>query len=111
MSKFEKKLIRDGKEMKADRAADVAQTVKMEAEDLVRKLTKEKLALKSKINGLSDLGPDNSYSLRPTDKSFDAAKWVNGLHEATLELKLKQVELDAAEEILTEWFGTESNEK
>ncbi len=110
MSKFEKTLIRDGKEMKADRAADLAQTVQMEVEDLVRKLTKEKLALKSKINNLSDLGPENSYSLRPADKSFDAAKWVNSLHETKLDLKLKQVELDAAEEILKEWF-IEGDEK
>lgn len=107
VSKFEKTLVRDGKEIKSDRAANLALTVKMEVEDLVRKLTKEKLALVSKIDNLSDIGPDNSYSLRPTDKNFDAAKWVESLHETQLDLKLKQVELDAAQEILTEWFSNE----
>jgi hypothetical protein len=107
MGKFKSTLTASDSKIKATRAANVELVVKMEVEDLVRKLTKEKLALSSKIDNLTDLGPDTSTSLRPTSKDFNAAKWVSELHEATLDLDLKDIELLAAKEILKEWFADE----
>ena len=105
MSKFKSTLTASDSKIKATRAANVELEVKMEVEDLVRKLTKEKLSLSSKIDNLCDLGPDVTTSLRPTSKDFNPAKWVSELHEARLDMELKDVELASAKEILKEWFA------
>jgi len=105
MSKFVNTLTASDKTIKKTRATNLELTVKMEAEDLVRRLTREKLSLIAKIDNLTDLGPDSTFSLRPGGKDFDASKWVSELHETTLDLDLKDVELEAAEAILSEWFS------
>ena len=73
---------------------------------MVQTLKKEKLALQSRINQMTDLAPETSDSLRPGSKDFNAAKWIKDLHTFKMQLKLKQIELDEAESIYTEWFGT-----
>lgn len=102
--KFVSRITASDSSIKESRAKNLEMTVKMEVEDLIRKLTKDKLALETEIEKLSDLAPDTTYSLRPGGKDFDARSWVTKLHQAKLDLKLKNIELEEAESILNEWF-------
>jgi hypothetical protein len=54
------------------------------------------------------LAPDNTYSLRPGSKDFDASRWMNELHDTKMEIKLKAIELEVANEIKNEWFVSEN---
>jgi len=102
--KFAAQIAASTEEIKGARAEKLAKSVKRAAEDLERKLDGEVDELESKILDLSDLAPDTSYSLRPGGGDFNAKGWVNDMHEATLELELKKIELKVAQDILKEWF-------
>lgn len=107
MSKFVKTLSASNQEIKEARAEMIAEETVIEVQQFVSNLKKEKLQLKNKITKLTDLAPDNSYSLRPGGKDFDAAKWVKELHQAKMDLKLKEIALAEAEGIMNEWFEDE----
>ena len=107
MSKFATQLSASNKDIKGKRAEMLAKEVGMEATDLVRGLEKDEMALENKIMRLTDLAPDSKDSLRPASKDFDAKSWVRELHQAKMDLKLKQIELKEAKEIVKEWFTDE----
>ena len=104
-NKFVSTLTASDASIKATRAKQLSESASIETEALVSGLRREKLALESKISAMTDLAPDNSFSLRPGAPDFNAAKWVKELHEARMDLKLKQIELDEANSIYTEWFA------
>jgi len=107
MSKFVKTLSASNQEIKEARAEMIAEETVIEVQQFVSNLKKEKLQLRNKITKLTDLAPDNSYSLRPGGKDFNAAKWVQELHQAKMDLKLKDIALAEAEAIMDEWFKDE----
>ena len=107
MSKFSKKLASSNKDIMADRADMLGEEVALEVSTFVGGLKKEVLNLKNKINRLTDLSPNSKDSLRPGGDNFDSVQWVKELHEASLDLKLKEVELEIAVGIQTEWFSDE----
>jgi hypothetical protein len=85
----------------------LADTTVLEVESFVQALKKEKLELQNKLANLTDLAPDNSYSLRPGSKDFNAKEWMLELHTTKMEIKLKDMELEVAQDIYNEWFGEE----
>lgn len=105
MSKFVKTLSASNAEIKEARAKMLADTTVLEVESFVQSLKKEKLELQNKLANLTDLAPDNSYSLRPGSKEFDAKLWIRELHSTKMEIKLKEMELEEAQGIYNEWFG------
>ena len=105
LGKFAAQIAASGAEIKEQRASSLERTVKRAAEAKVRNLEDAIDTLDTKILDLTDLAPDTSYSLRPGGKEFNAEGWVNELNEAKLEIKLKRVELEVANEILVEWFS------
>lgn len=107
MSKFSKKLASTNKDIMADRAEMLGEEVGLEVSTFVGGLKKEVLTLKNKINRLTDLSPNSKDSLRPGGDNFNSVQWVKELHEASLDLKLKEVELQVAESIQKEWFSDE----
>ena len=107
MSKFVKTLSASNAEIKEARAKMLADTTGLEVESFVQSLKKEKLELQNKLANLTDLAPDNSYSLRPGSKEFDAKLWVRELHATRMEITLKEMELEEAQAIYDEWFGEE----
>jgi len=107
MSKFVETLSASNQEIKEARAEMIAEETVIEVQQFVSNLKKEKLQLRNKITKLTDLAPDNSYSLRPGGKDFNAAKWVQELHQAKMDLKLKDIALAEAEAIMDEWFKDE----
>lgn len=108
MSKFVKTLSASNAEIKETRAKMLAETTVLEVESFVQGLKKEKLELYNKLANLTDLAPDNTYSLRPGSKDFDAKAWVRELHSTKMEIALKEMELEEAQSIYDEWFGDES---
>lgn len=104
MNKFEQKLSAGSKEVLNDRAKNLSAEVVLEVEAFISNLKREKIQLSNKLNNLTDLGPDNTYSLRPGAKDFKATAWVKELHQTRMDLKLKTVELEEAQVIYNEWF-------
>jgi hypothetical protein len=107
MNKFAQTLSASNADIKTTRAQALAETTVLEVESFIQSLKREKLQLNNKLNQLTDLAPDNTYSLRPGSKDFDASRWVNELHETKMEIKLKTIELEVASEIRNEWFTSE----
>jgi len=107
MSKFATKLSASNKDIKADRAEMLSEEVALEVNEFVSGLKKEKIKLRNKVARLTDLAPDSKDSLRPTSKDFCASTWVAELHQAKMDLKLKEIELEIANGIEKEWFSDE----
>ena len=104
VSKFEKKISDSDDSIRGARGAIVAKTAKRAAENKVRSIEDMIDMLETTILNLTDLAPDTTYSLRPGGKDFDPEGWVDKLHEATLDLEMKKIELSVAESIIKEWF-------
>ena len=74
MSKFAKKLSASNKEIKGERAEMLSEEVALEVSQFVGNLKKERLALRNKVNRLTDLAPDSKDSLRPASKDFNPSE-------------------------------------
>jgi hypothetical protein len=88
-----------------NRAKNLADSAVLEVESFIANLRKEKLQLNSKLNDLTDLAPENTYSLRPGSADFNPAKWVRELHQTRMDIALKEIELAEAQAIYDEWFA------
>lgn len=108
-TKFSTTLSASNKDIKSARAEMLSEEVALEVSTFVQGLKKEKLSLRNKVTRLTDLAPDSKDSLRPASKDFNPTAWVQELHQAKMDLKLKDIELKEAQEIEKEWF-TESDE-
>jgi len=111
MSKFVSMLSQDSKSTLSQRAEILAEEALTEVQDFMNKLKREKRELTSQILNLTDLAPENTYSLRPGSKDFKAKEWVAELHQCRMDLALKEIELKEAQAIYDEWFGEAKSEK
>lgn len=113
MSKFVKNLTQDADGVKAQRASIIASATKSKQESLVNKLKEQKLELDTKLLNLTDLSPDNSFSLKPGGDNYDPERWVIEMQNTQIAILNKKIEIEVAERTLKEWFGeepqTESN--
>lgn len=105
MNKFEKMLSADSSTTLGKRANILSESTISEVENFINNLKAEKRALASRMLDLTDLAPDNTYSLRPGGKDFNATKWMSELHKTRMDIALKQIELDEAQAIHDEWFS------
>jgi hypothetical protein len=108
MSKFVNMLSASDNTIKETRAKQLAEDTILEVDTFINTLKRELSKLNNKLTSLTDLAPDNTYSLRPGSKDFDASRWMNELHETKMEIKLKIIELEVANEIKNEWFVSEN---
>lgn len=106
MNKFATTLSSSNDSIKEARAKSLADTTVLEVESFIQTLKREKNQLTNQINNLTDLAPENTYSLRPGSPNFNAAAWVKELHTTRMNLKLKAIELEEAQAIFDEWFAT-----
>lgn len=111
MSKFANMLSADSSATLGNRAKNLADSAVLEVESFIANLRKEKLQLNSKLNDLTDLAPENTYSLRPGSADFNPAKWVRELHQTKMDIALKEIELAEAQAIYDEWFAEETTAK
>jgi hypothetical protein len=102
--KFYNTVAADGDAVIGKRAEMAVKSVKKAVGRLIDNIDDEVDTLESTLLKLADLGPNTTDSLRPIDEDFDAKAWVKSMHETTLDLKLKKIELENAEGILKEWF-------
>lgn len=107
MGKFEKMLSASDSAIKETRAKQLAEETILEVDTFINNLKRDISKLNNKLTSLTDLAPDNTYSLRPGSKDFDANKWMIELHETKMDKKLKAIELEVAMEIKNEWFESE----
>lgn len=105
MSKFAKMLSASNAEIKEKRAEMLSNSTKLEAEGLLQNLKRERSELETELVNLTDLAPDNTYSLRPGSSDFKAAEWVKNLHRVKMDISLKDIEIKMAQEIFDEWFA------
>lgn len=110
MSKFEKMLSADNSATLGNRAKNIAEAAVLEVDSFISNLKKERLQLNSKLNDLTDLAPENTYSLRPGGADFNPAIWVRELHQIKMDIALKEIELAEAQSIFDEWFSPETPE-
>ncbi len=111
MSKFAQMLSADNSATLGNRAKNLADAAVLEVESFISNIKKEKLQLNNKLNNLTDLAPENTYSLRPGSADFDPAKWVKELHQTRMDIALKEIELAEAQAIYDEWFAEEETTK
>ena len=76
MNKFAKSISANKSDILESRAKNLAEEATIEVESFVNNLRKELLQLKSKLNDLTDLAPENTFSLRPGSKNFVASEWI-----------------------------------
>jgi hypothetical protein len=107
MSKFTEKIAATNSATLMSRSEDLEEEIVLELSSFINNLKKEKSQLKSKINKLTDLAPENTTSLRPGHADFEASEWVKNLHKYRMDLALKDIELKEAEAIHEEFFGDE----
>lgn len=107
MSKFVKMISASNSSSLIKRADDLAEEVVLELNSFINNIKREKAQLKTKINKLTDLGPENTTSLRPGHSDFNPVNWVKELHQCRMDLALKDVELNEAQAIYDEYFGEE----
>lgn len=105
MNKFASVLSASKSDILGNRAKNLAEEATIEVESFVGNLRKELCQLKSKLNDLTDLAPENTYSLRPGSKNFNAAEWVKELHSIKMAITVKELELQEAQDIYDEWFA------
>lgn len=110
MNKFEK-TISDTGNILTQRGKNLSDTVVLEVEELTFRIKKEKALLENKIVNLTDIAPDNTYSLRPGGPDFNATEWVKELFDTKLKLSMVDVKLDVVKNIKKEWFTTLEDKK
>lgn len=108
MSKFTKMISASNSATLASRASDLEEDVVNELTAFITNLKRDRAKIKSTINKLTDLAPENTTSLRPGHPDFVASKWVAELHQSRMDLALKDVELKEAQAIYDEYFGEET---
>lgn len=104
MNKLEKKLSQGQTEIMNQRALIVSEDIQSEIESVITDLEKKRREIvKNKLNH-TDIGPDNSTSLRVVDENFNASNWVSRLVDIEKALVLIEIELTVANNIKKEWL-------
>lgn len=107
MNKLEKMLSADNQSVLSARAKNAMDDCKAEMDSLIANLNKKKRNHVKELTNLTDLGPENSTSLRVVDETFNAEEWIKQLHKLKLTIRLCEIEIQTAEEIKSEWFTDE----
>ncbi len=107
MSKFANMISASNSATLSNRATDLEDEVLIEVNSFITNLKREKAQLKSKINKLTDLAPENTTSLRPGHADFKPTEWIKELHKCRMDMALKDVELEEAQAIYDEYFAEE----
>lgn len=103
-NKFVSTLSASDSTIKSSRATNLAELASIESSSQVQDLRRQKLTIEAKIAKLTDLAPETTTSLRPGSEDFNPSKWIKELHQLQMDLRLKKIELEVAEEIHNEWF-------
>lgn len=103
-NQFLNSLMKSSTDIKAARAELISEEAKSCQEELTRKLRDEVRDLKRNLMKLTDIYPDSELSLKVSRDDFDAKQWARSLHDTQVNLRIKEIELDIAENTLKTWF-------
>lgn len=104
-SKFIKALSQGPKGVMDSRALNLFNSTKVEMDAAVTEIKRQIAKKNNELTNLTDLAPDNSYSLRPGGPDFDPAKWVKDCIELQLDIEELELRLSVTEKFQKEWFG------
>lgn len=109
MNKLINKLSAGESVIRNQRAQIVAEDIQSEIESMIVALEKRKReVIKAKLSH-TDIGPDETTSLRVVSENFNAAVWVDELQALEKELLNVDIELEIANRIKKEWLEEEVN--
>ena len=104
MNKLVLSLTQNDQGIKLQRAEALAEDIRVEATEQKNNLTRELNRLNNSLRSLTDLGPDNTYDLRPGGKNFDAKKWIAQVQDIKVSILNKTVELQVCSATFEEYF-------
>lgn len=104
-SKFEIQLARDNKQIKADRAKRIAESVSDAQMRLVMDIKADIRKKEDELSAMTDLSTDNTNTtMNIISKDFDPASFVSRINELRTEIATLSIKLSIAEETSAQWF-------
>lgn len=103
-NKFTNMLSLTNKEIRKERAKNLAAKAEKSMKKKVEALEEELLELKTKKLDLEDLNASHTTSLNVTSQDFNADKWAGELIDVNISIEAKEVEVNAAKSVYKEYF-------
>ena len=103
--KFQGILASSGQDVLDTRAGLIFKRAKSAMEDKLRTLRRRKENIDEAILNLTDLSVETKDSLRPGDKNFNPAQWVEQMCAYKMDLELVEDEISVAESVALEFFS------
>ena len=88
----------------SNRAALIEKQASAAQQNIVTGLELKVMELESKVQSLLDFAPDSSYSLKPSNKDFNASAWVQELQDTKMEIKKYSDVLALAQSVQADLF-------
>lgn len=108
--KFQTILSASGQDVLDKRSQLVFKGTEAAFRDKLTALDRKKDALELEILNLTDLSVETRDSLRPGNKEYKPTQWVDRMIELGTELALLEEEIEVAQGIYDEYFGTPTQE-
>ena len=105
MSKFEEILKRENSSIKDERAKRISKSVANAQKALVMELEQQVMDLEDKLEAMTDLSTDNQSTTLNRIEDFNASNFVKAYHKIKMEIALAKIQLDKAQESLTQIFS------
>lgn len=104
MGELEESLIRNAKQIKADRAEQIAEDSELAYGRKIEDLKRDVKRVQRKRRTMLDMSPDNTYSFIRVD-AFDAEAFADADMKLGLELRELEIKLEVAESSYSRLFG------
>ena len=85
------------------RAVQTARRIELEQNSLINNLERSLEEKRAQYAEMTDIGPDETTSTRPTARSFDPKDFVAKVQSLQVEMLQIEVELTIAKKTLAEW--------
>lgn len=105
MNKFERNLNASNSDIKGKRAKDAKEEAQEAMFEEVRELKKIKDALQRKMTNLEDMYSEDTTSLMPSKKGWNAQVWAKEIVKTDRDLAYAIDDLSKAQKLHDEWFN------
>ena len=103
--KFYANLVLEAKGIKEQRAHIMTRNTMRSQAAIIQGIQKRLDDIDEKELNLTDLSPENTYSLKPGGNNFTSQAWTEELQGLGIRRREVQVEMDVAMENFEKWFG------
>ena len=111
MKKFMEMLTNSSEAIKSKRGGIITTATENKQLQLINTITDEINECELQLERLTDISPENTYSLRPGGDNFDPNEWVLGVHNLKIDIYEKKITLEIAMKTYEEWFGEKDNDE